>query len=411
MSAVLPLDPGSVTTAAQREFTSIDREAECDPRDVGLTAANVERIWHSVQRFYGTGLHPAVTIVLRRHGKVLLKRAIGHRDTDGADPLDSDAPQCLFSASKAISALLLHRLVDDGKLELDDAVAEYVPEFATNGKHQTTIRDLLAHRSGVPFIPPEHKDPELLRDWDTALQLICDAAPFDKGRKIQAYHALTGGFVVGEIVRRVGGIELNDALQRWIAEPLGCRHMSYGADAAMRPHVAENAVTGPKIPWPLSSYLKRIVHVPFEEAVNRSNEDAFMSSIIPSGNIYASADDLCRVYQMLLDGGLFEGQRVLSESSIRDARRPVGRLRVDRTLLFPLRFSAGFMLGSHPIGLFGPKSGDSFGHLGFLNILGWADPNRDIAVALLNTGKTMAPINALRLFQILASVNHECRTA
>src|SRR5436190_21524464 len=98
--------------------SSIDREAECDPRDVGLDPQRVEHIWEAVEDLYRTGLQPAMTLVLRRGGKVILKRAIGcvSGNAPGDDrppvPLDPDAPLSLFSASKAISALLIHTLVE-----------------------------------------------------------------------------------------------------------------------------------------------------------------------------------------------------------------------------------------------------------------------------------------------------------
>ncbi|MFP5306725.1 MAG: serine hydrolase domain-containing protein, partial [Gammaproteobacteria bacterium] len=253
-------------------LTSIDREAECDPRDVGLQPKAVDAIWRAVERLYRTGLQPAMTLVVRRHGQIVLKRAIGCLRGNGPGergplvPLSPDAPICLFSASKAISALLIHKLAEQGKLRLEDLVVDYIPEFAAHGKHRVTIRQLLAHRAGVPAIPDVEPTPELLRDWDRAVQLLCAAKPFDRHFERQAYHALTAGYIVGEIVRRVGRIDLHDALHDWLAQPLKCRHLSYGLPQAQRDDAPRHWMTGPRPIGPLARFAKSILGVEFDAA-------------------------------------------------------------------------------------------------------------------------------------------------
>lgn len=74
-----------------------------------------------------------------------------------------------------------------------------------------------------------------------------------------------------------------------------------------------------------------------------------------------------------------------------------------------MRYSPAFMLGQDPFGLYGPSCGDAFGHLGFLNLLGWADPRRDISATFLNTGKSLALSGLLRLFGVLTSINRACK--
>lgn len=394
--------------------TTIDQEAECDPVEAEMTSAGVNHIWHSIEQLYRTGVHPAITLVVRRRGKIVIKRAVGcvRGNTPGdpgpQHPLAPDAPQCLFSASKAVTALLLLKLIEQGKLRIDDRVCQYIPEFAQGGKGHITVLDLLTHRAGVPFIPKEHRDPDLLRDYDQVVQLICAADSVDGGKRRQAYHALTAGFIVGELIRRVGDIELNEALHDWLAKPLGCEYLTYGAAPEIRDQVPINAATGQKIIWPFNLYLERIVSVPFDEAVAESNGDAFMSSIVPAGNIYASADDLCKVFEMLLNRGSWNGQQILTPETVALATKPAGKITIDRTIMLPMQYSPAFMLGADPVGIYGPKCGQAFGHLGLLNMLGWADPERDISVTFLNTGKSMAAIGVARMFQVLMAINKEC---
>jgi CubicO group peptidase (beta-lactamase class C family) len=111
---------------------------------------------------------------------------------------------------------------------------------------------------------------------------------------------------------------------------------------------------------------------------------------------------------MLLNGGVLEGARVFRPDTVEEAVRPVGRLQWDSMLLIPLRFSAGFMLGEKPFGLYGPDCRHAYGHLGFMNILCWADPQRDLSVAFLNTGKSLAPSQLPRLARVLRTIQRVC---
>lgn len=394
--------------------SEIDHAAECDPRDAGMREQDVARIWRSVQCLYRSGLHPAITLVLRRHGRIVLKRSIGSvsgtapGERGPVVPLHPDSPVCLFSASKAISSLLIHKLVEQGKVHLGHCVADYVPEFAAQGKHSVTVRQLLSHRAAVPAIPMANPDLSLLNDWDEVVRLLCAAKPFNTHFEQQAYHALTAGFIIGEIVRRVTGRELPELLREWFAEPLGCEHLTFGLAPELRHLAPRNVATGLRPFWPVTAYARRAVGVTFDKAIEASNAESFLSKVVPAGNIFATADETSRVFQMLLDGGVYRGRRILRPETVAEAIRPVGRIQWDHTLLVPMRFSAGFMLGENPFGLYGPKTHTAFGHLGFITVLCWADPSRDISVALLNTGKSIAPAGITRMIGVLRAIGAAC---
>lgn len=403
----VPRDLGTVT--------EIDYSAECQPQDVGMTRAGVNRIWHAVENFYRSGLQPAITLVLRRHGKIVMKRAIGATDgnlpgeSGPMVPLSPDAPICLFSASKAISSLLVHKLVERGDIKLDDRIANYIPEFAARGKQSVTVLQLLAHRAGIPDLPHHDPKPELLHQWDEIVRLLCEAEPFDPNFDAQAYHALTAGFIAGELVRRVTKRELPELLREWIAEPLGCRYMTYGLSANQRAHSPRNVCTGMRPVWPLTVIAEHVLGVSFEAAVEGSNDDAFYDSVVPAGNIWASADDTSRVFQMLLNRGEFEGRQVFKPETVEEMIKPVGRpFQFDRTLGIPLRFSTGFMLGGQPVGLYGINSRRAYGHIGFMTVICWADPVRDISVALLNTGKSVSPAGLIGVARAVHAINRAC---
>ena len=177
--------------------TRIDSAAECAPEEVGLSRDAIRRIWSAAEGFYRTGTHPAVTINIRRRGKVVMNRAIGHArgnepgagDDNRAGLLAAtpETPICLFSASKAITALLVHKLVEDGKLQLEDRVSQHIPEYGQRGKERTTIRQLLSHRAGIPTVPIKDLDYRVIYDWDAVIAMLCAAKPFEVTGEKQAY--------------------------------------------------------------------------------------------------------------------------------------------------------------------------------------------------------------------------------
>src|SRR5690606_12719136 len=121
-------------------------------------------------------------------------------DTDAKVIATPDTPYCLFSASKAITAMLVHLLEERSLLNQLNPVSYYIPEFAANGKKRITVQQILAHRAGIASF--REIDPEVLFDYDAIMQLIYAAEPTNLHGRELAYHALTGGYVLGELVRR-----------------------------------------------------------------------------------------------------------------------------------------------------------------------------------------------------------------
>lgn len=393
------------------QVTQYEPATETPPDQVGLSSESVANIWAATEAFYQTGAMPGISLAIRRQGKLILNRALGHARGNGPDDpsgtrqvrLTPDTPVCLFSASKAMTAMLVHKMAEEGVLSLDDRVSHHIPEFAAHGKGKITIRDVLAHRAGVPsLLQKDGPDPSLLFDWDRVIHELCQARP--KGIGKQAYHAVTGGYLNGEIMKRATGRELNDLLSEYIAQPLGAKWLQYGVNKKQQRQVALNYMTGNNLPAMGEWVVKRALGGPFAMAVDVSNTPEFMSSVIPAGNIYATALEACNFYQMLLSDGQYNGQQLFEPSTVRNAVGQSHGLAFDRTLFLPIRFSEGFMLGEEPFGLFGPKTRHAFGHLGFLTIFCWADPSRDCSVSLLTTGKAVLAPHMRALIKLLGTI-------
>ena len=392
------------------EVTSIGPEAEA--RAAGLDAADVEAIWDAAIGAYQTGLYPALALCIRRGGVVALDRAIGHASGNAPhDPPDAhkvrarhDGLYCMFSASKMVTAMLVHLLEERHLVHLDDPVAFYVPEFGRKGKHHITLRHVLTHRAGIPRIPPDLADPRLLDRPDEILALMCDQAPsWRAGRKL-GYHALTGGYVLGAVIERVTGKDVRQLLRDEVLRPLGFSGFDFGVPPARLKDVAQNAFTGPPVVPPVSTFIKRALSVDFTEAVRVSNDPRYLTSIVPAGNICTTASEAARFMQLLLDGGTLDGVKVLEPRTILRAVAEQSYLEVDLTLGAPVRYGMGFMLGAKVASVYGLDTPRAFGHLGFSNVFVWADPERDLAAALLTTGKPALAPGMARLWWLLSTI-------
>lgn len=386
--SVRTFDPDEVTTKSHRET---------DPRGVGLSTQDIEAIWSSVVTFYKAGLHPAIAICIRRRGEIILDRAIGHASGNSPDdpegtPLVKATPDTLFnffSGSKAVTAMLIHLLQEEEQLHVDEPVATFIPEFAKRRKHSITIRDVLTHRAGIPATPEEAINLDLLSKPDEIVRAFCDLEPTHRPGSVQAYQAVTSGFILGEIIRRVTGRGIRDFLTDKVREPLGMRDFNYGVAPEDLDRVAVDAFTGPAPTWPYKNLVQVAFGASMRELVDLSNDPRFRTSVAPAANIIATPEEISRFFEALLCGGTYRDTRVFSQRTVARAVEPQVTGQVDRVLMMPIPLSMGFMLGLRSFGFYGPRTANAYGHLGFTNVLGWADPDRDISVALMNTGKPL----------------------
>jgi CubicO group peptidase (beta-lactamase class C family) len=390
---------------------------EVDPREVGVTPEGVAEIWASVVRLYCTGLHPSIALCIRRRGRVILDRAIGHAhgNAPGAPPggpLDPATPATLFniySASKSLTAMVVHLLDERGLLHLDDPVAEYLPEFGRHGKDWITLRHILTHRAGIPAIPGNVKvDLDLLSDPWRVVHLLCESHPVSVPGRRLAYHALTGGFIVGAVVERVTGRDIRTFWRDEVLDPLGFEHCGYGIEPADVGRVAENVFTGPPTVPLYSAILKKAFGVGIREACELSNDPRYLTAVVPAGNVIASANEASRFFQLLLQGGELDGVRVFGRRTVQRAIMEQTFLEVDSTIGLPVRYGMGFMLGTKYLSLWGHDTPRAFGHVGFTSVSVYADPDRDISVALMTTGKPMISLGQLTWLNVPRTIARVC---
>lgn len=411
MQSLNPLKRNLIHIPADLDAVT-DYAAEVDPAAAQLKPANITKIWSATQAFYQTGTMPGISLCVRKGGHVVLNRALGHAQGNGPQDtaqtpkrlMTHDTPVCLFSASKGITAMLVHKIAETGAVDLQAPVAHYIPAFAKHGKERVKVAHVLEHRAGIHRFA-ETLDHQLLYDWDAVIDYLCDAKPRKPGRA-QAYHAITGGYILGEVVRAATGRDVRQILAEDFAAPMGLTHFSYGQPATEQPPIAQNYNTGPKPVFPLSYLFERALNTPFEHVTEVSNEPAFQQAIIPAANVSATAEDASAFYQMLLNGGEYNGVQIMRPDTV---RRAVARrsAKLDLGLMMPMAYGGGLMLGGRVLSLYGLNTPQAYGHLGFLNIVCWADPQRDISVALLTTGKIGAGPHLPAFFKLLNTINQQ----
>jgi CubicO group peptidase (beta-lactamase class C family) len=393
-----------------RSITTVGEEVDSAP--LGVDPDTVAAIWRVACELYRAGVHPALQLCLRRHGKVVLNRAIGHARGNGPED-DADTPKvlvtpetpfCVFSTSKAVTAMVVHLLQERGALDIADRVTDYIPEYGVHGKQDTTIGHVLAHRAGLPGLPRAALDLDRVGDREFLGKTINESKPFVKPGTALAYHAVAGGFILGEIVQRVTGKTVREVLAQEILEPLRFRWGNYGVASEDLDQVGFNYTTGPPLLPPFSTLVTRVLGMPIEQVVELSNDPRFLTAVIPSATVMTSAEELSRFFEIFRCGGELDGVRVMEPATLRRALTEQSRLEIDLTLMFPTRFSYGLMLGAKVLSLYGPDTDLAFGHLGLINIMGWADPERGISGGLITSGKAIVYPELLRFYRVMQTI-------
>lgn len=369
----------------------------CAPDEVGMDPASLDRALALAAAWPGQG----ALCVLRR-GRVVLHRSWNC-------PLDSLF--MLWSAGKPLAALSVHLLAERGQLSLDAPVSDHWPEYARNGKAAITVRQVLQHRSGAPVATRSVLgDALIMADWDRSVRRAAAARPIYPVGQVPAYHILSYGFVLGELVRRVSGVPVAQFARTELLEPLGLRdvHLELPEHDRHR-RMPLLAPAGDR-----SARLKRLYF----------NRGAAVRAVIPAANVTSSARDLALFYQMLLRGGELGGElagdlggvRVLAAETVAEARRPSTRDgEMDRLLQLPVRWAQGFQLGggtdadrtARPMGSLSGR--ETFGHNGSNYCIGWADPTLDLAFAYLTNLLAPAEQAVRQLAAVSDAVLDACR--
>ncbi len=368
----------------------------------------VDALWRDAMSLYRTGLHPAVALCIRHRGRVILDRTVGHVDhRPGETPTQVASPDTLFnlfSASKVVTATLVHALVEDGLLSLDDRVCDHLPGFEKHGKQGIRIHHLLSHTAGISHMPSGVDLYDALARGRFPVERLYDLVPTSSPGATAAYHPMSAWFLIDEIIQRVTGTDLRTACRDRLLAPLGFEGLSYGVAQDDVPRVARHTYTGPPTPGFMGRIFERTIGTDVDTAIGLSNHPSFLTGILPSANVIGTGREATRFLHMLNSGGIVDGVRVLDERTVARATSEATAVQLDGTFGFPIRYGLGYMMGGDRFSLFGLRTRSAFGHLGFTNVVVYADPTRDLCVSFLNTGKPMLAPGMLRWYWVLQRI-------
>ena len=346
-------------------------DGECDARFARVRNAFVENFTKHGER------GGAVTIAIR--GKPVVDLWGGYGDVARTWPWQRDTIVNVFSVCKALNAIAVLRLVEAGRVALDEPVARYWPEFAANGKQHITVRMVLSHQAGLPAFRENLPDGSML-DWATITHALERERPWWEPGTAHGYHVNTFGFLTGEIVRRASGRTIGRLLREDVWEPLGA-DMHIGAPASEDSRVAEFLWPGspPKPGFEDDFALMRWNAYWNPQGFSGGkyvNTREWRAAEVPSTNGHANARSIARVYSALAAGGTIDGISVLSRDLLAEATREHSA-GIDLISQRPIRFGLGFQL-TQPERPLGPNP-SSFGHFGAGGSLGFADPDASLA--------------------------------
>ncbi|HLI79584.1 MAG TPA: serine hydrolase domain-containing protein [Candidatus Binataceae bacterium] len=343
-------------------------------------------------------------------GKLVVDLWGGYADKARTKPWTRDTLVNVYSTTKGLAAMCAHRLVDQGKLDLEAPVAKYWPEFAQAGKEKLPVKYLLSHRAGLPAIR-KTLPPEALYDWKTMTDAIAAQEPWWVPGTKHGYHAITYGWLVGEVVRRASGKTLGTYFRDEIVSPLGIdAHIGLDAkDDARTSNIIPSPPPKPGETNPLAALMADPESITFKAIMNPGavlapdvvNSRAWRGMELPSANGHATARSIAKAYAALARGGEIDGYLVLTPASIKRCYTEQS-FGMDEVLKQRTRVGLGFML-SQPGVEMGPNP-HTFGHPGAGGSLGFADPTAKVGFAYTMNQMGVDPLldpRAARLFEAL----------
>ncbi|MEU9993883.1 serine hydrolase domain-containing protein [Streptomyces sp. NPDC050848] len=352
-------------------------EGHCDPRFAAVRDA--------FEANFRTKDELGAAVTVQVHGETVVDLWGGWADAARTRRWERDTVVNVWSTTKGVTALCAHLLADRGLLDLDAPVAAYWPEFGAAGKETLPVRFLLSHRAGLSGL----REPLTLAefyDWEVTTARLAAMEPWwDPGTR-SGYHALTYGFLVGEVIRRVTGQLPGAFLREEITGPLDI-DFTIGLPDKEADRVAE--LVHPRVSSASEQAALFAQLAPAAQAalanppvgVTEANSSAWRAAELPAANGHGTARAVAALYGVFAGRGRSEGRVILSEAAAERAREGQGSCR-DLVLGAGFAHDTECALGlwlSGPNASYGPNP-RAFGHDGFGGSCGLADPEAGVSL-------------------------------
>ncbi|GAA5075176.1 serine hydrolase domain-containing protein [Nocardia iowensis] len=356
----------------------------------GSATAEFAPLVRAFARTFGRRRGAGGALAVHLHGEPLLDIWTG---SAGTTPWTQDTGSIIFSATKGVTATVIHRLADRGLLDYTAPVAEYWPEFGANGKHKITVRQAMTHSAGLSALAPIAAGLDEVLDHQLMEQRLAAAKP-DRLLGVPAYHALTYGWLMGGLARAITGRGLAELFRAEVAEPLGVDGIHLGTPPA---HAPTNyaPLAGSQLSLigkPLGSLVlgrshlipgalgaaTRCLFLPGLETILEGQDPPILRTELGAGNGVCTAPALATMYGALANNGVAAGRLYLSPRTIKAIRR-IQTYRLDSALFYaPMMWRLGY----HSLPMPGARAG--YGHIGLGGSFGWAEPRLGLSVGFVH---------------------------
>jgi len=389
---------------------TIPISGHCDPRFESVRRVFTDR--------FEAGKEVGAAIAFTLHGEPVVDLWGGYLAGRSEREWERDTLVNTYSTTKGMTAICAHRLVEQGRLDLDAPVADYWPEFAAAGKAEIPVRWLLSHQSGLPAIRKE-LPPEALFDWSAICAALAEQEPWWTPGTQHGYHPMTYGFLVGEVIRRVSGRTVGEMFREDVALPLGADfHIGLAESEDHRVSELIGSIGGPpksapgqpqaRIKGPMGDFMRdmqdptTMVGKAFNNprmSTNTVHSRAWRGAEIPAANGHGNARALARIYGALACGGEVDGIRILESETI-DRARTEQASGPDATIgQLPMRYGLGYMLRSDFMPL--SPSPNAFGHPGAGGSIGMADPDSGVGFGFVMNKMQMGLVGGPTAFEVI----------
>jgi CubicO group peptidase (beta-lactamase class C family) len=328
------------------------------PAEVGMSPGRLDNISRVIHRGIAAGGFPGAAVIVGRRGAVVYERGFGALTWGaGATRVSTDSSiYDVASLTKVIATTTAAMILfDEGKIDLDAKVSQYVPDFAGGNRDMATVRMLLAHRAGLPagreLWRKAKNNPALAREMVVTTKLA-----YTPGTGM--IYSDLGADILGWVIEAASGQPLDKFVSGRVFKPLGMNHTGFTPADSLRPRIAPTEVSPPR-GYP----LRGEVH----------DENAFaLGEVAGHAGLFSSAGDLAIFAQMMLNKGQYNGVRIVADSTVRLFTEEVGRSR-----------ALGWEVGNGQHGAGDYFDEHAYGHTGYTGTSLWIDPDREMFVVLL----------------------------
>ena len=359
----------------------------------------LQSLFELVESHIADHRYPGCQIAIARQGQLLVNRSFGLSRIGTGHPADTKVLAAdnehlwlLYSNTKILLATTLWKLYDQGRLRLTDRVADHLPGFASHGKQDITLLQVITHQGGFPDAEVPAR---LWQDHAGILQAVCEfELQWPPGSKV-LYHGLSAHWVLAMVIEAITGMDFRDAVTQGVLAPLGLANDLF---MGLPPEQAHRLayLYEPDANVPMGQVLR-------DESTNLN----WQTAGVPGGGAYGTARGMAALYQMMLGGGELNGVRLLSPETLNYAIQNHTGERVDEFMGMPMHRGLGpHLRGTKATvrGLGSHAPANAFGHGGVGTSYCWADPNSGVSFAYLTNSRVPDPWHSQRLNDISNAV-------